>query len=128
MILRSSRRTGGLGNNGRPVTPMRGSRVPGQKGPVTGHRSVWITHTAPTAAARPRTCHAAIRTATAHAPAIVIGASSIEPQRTLPRRSMSLPIICSVSNIVFRLPAMVISSTGCTGSPFSTQKPAAPRE
>ena len=35
-------------------------------------------------------------------PAIVIGAGSIEPQRTLPHRSMSLPIICSIERRLFR--------------------------
>ena len=62
----------------------------------------------------------------AHAPAIVIGASSIEPQRTLPRRSMSLPIICSVSNIVFRFTGDGDFLDRVHRLAFSTQKPAAP--
>ena len=61
-------------------------------------------------------------------PARVILPISQEPLWMLPRRSTSLPTARRSANIWRRLPAMVISSTGKAISPFSTQKPLAPRE
>jgi hypothetical protein len=63
-----------------------------------------------------------------HSPAIVIRSINQEPVWVLPGKSQSLPTATSPANIVLRLPAMVISSTGYWISPSSTQKPAAPRE
>ena len=54
--------------------------------------------------------------------------SSTEPTRTPPRASMSSPTAAMPLNIAPKLPAMVISATGYCSWPFSTQKPAAPRE
>ncbi len=42
--------------------------------------------------------------------------------------SMSAPIATTSRYICFRFPAMVISSTAYWRSPFSIQKPLAPRE
>ena len=70
---------------------------------------------------RPRPC-------LAHSPAIVISSTSTEPQRTLPRSSVSRPTWRSPANMSRRLPAMVISSTGWAIFPPATQNPAAPRE
>ena len=70
----------------------------------------------------------ALRGTAAHSPAIVISSMSTEPQRTLPRNSVSLPTCRRPENMSRKLPAMVISSTGWTISPLATQNPAAPRE
>ena len=61
-------------------------------------------------------------------PARVMDSIRIEPVRMLPLGSTSLPTATSPRNMSLRLPAMVISSTGYWITPFSTQKPAAPRE
>ncbi len=63
-----------------------------------------------------------------HSPAMVMVSISQEPVRVLPGKSQSLPTATRPANMRLRLPAMVISSTGYWISPFSTQKPAAPRE
>ncbi len=61
-------------------------------------------------------------------PATVISSISQLPVWILPRVSISSPTPTRPLNIVSRFPAMVNSSTGCWMRPFSTQKPAAPRE
>jgi hypothetical protein len=63
-----------------------------------------------------------------YSPAMVIDSISIDPVRMLPRRSTSLPTAAMPASMFFILPAIVISSTGYWISPFSTQKPPAPRE
>jgi len=69
-----------------------------------------------------------LRSADVQLPATVIDSIRIEPVRMLPRMSTSLPTATRPRNMSFRLPATVISSTGYWMTPFSTQKPAAPRE
>ena len=49
---------------------------------------------------------------TSYSPAMVISLIRIEPTRTPPRRSTSLPIAAMLRYMSFRLPAMVISCTG----------------
>ena len=71
---------------------------------------------------------ASLRESVPHSPAIVISSRSTEPQRTLPRSSVSLPTCRSLENMSRRFPAIVISSTGWAISPWATQNPAAPRE
>ena len=61
-------------------------------------------------------------------PATAISSISTEPQVLVPRVSSSLPTATMPRYMSARLPAMVISSTGYWISPFSTQKPLAPRE
>jgi len=61
-------------------------------------------------------------------PATVMRPMQMEPVRMARRVSTSDPTASMAANISFRLPATVISSTGWRISPFSTQKPAAPRE
>ena len=63
-----------------------------------------------------------------HSPAMVISSINSEPMRIPPRRSTSEPIATMSRYIFLRLPAMVISWTGCTIAPSSTQKTVAPRE
>ncbi len=63
-----------------------------------------------------------------HSPAMVIRSMSVDPQRTFPRVSMSLPTCRRPENMSRRLPAMVTSSTGNAISPPATQNPAAPLE
>ena len=63
-----------------------------------------------------------------HQFATVISRISSEPVWMLPRRSMSSPQPTMPLNMSSRLPAMVTSSTGWLGSPFSIQIPDAPRE
>lgn len=64
----------------------------------------------------------------AYSPATFIDSIKIEPVWIWERVSISLPTATICCNICLRLPAMVISETGYLISPFSTQKPAAPRE
>ena len=64
----------------------------------------------------------------AQAPATVMRSTRIEPQCLEPRTSTSEPISRMPISMSLRLPAMVISCTGYWMTPFSTQKPAAPRE
>ena len=61
-------------------------------------------------------------------PAMVICSISIEPHWIAPRRSRSSPSATMPWYISRRLPATVISWTGRSMTPFSTQKPEAPRE
>ncbi len=61
-------------------------------------------------------------------PARVMFSIRIEPVRILPHRSTSLPTATICRNMSRMFPAIVISSTGYWICPFSTQKPAAPRE
>ena len=56
-----------------------------------------------------------------YSPAIIISLTSIEPTRTPPRTSTSLPIAAMFLYMSLRLPAMVISCTGYACTPFSTQ-------
>ena len=53
---------------------------------------------------------------------------STDPVFLPPRLSVSAPTATMPPKMPRRLPAMVISSTGCAITPFSTQKPLAPRE
>src|SRR5436189_1099635 len=61
-------------------------------------------------------------------PAIVMRSINIEPHCLEPRVTISLPIATTLRNMSLRLPAIVISCTAYAISPFSIQKPAAPRE
>ncbi len=55
------------------------------------------------------------------APATVMLPIRMEPVAFVPRTSTSLPMAAMSRNMSFRLPAMVISSTGYWMMPFSTQ-------
>ncbi len=54
-------------------------------------------------------------------PAMVMLPIRMEPVFFVPRHSTSLPMATMSVNMSFRLPAMVISSTGYWITPFSTQ-------
>ena len=54
--------------------------------------------------------------------------TSTEPHWRELRCDTSLPMATMFLNMVFRLPAMVISCTGYAITPSSTQNPAAPRD
>src|SRR4051794_7814580 len=63
-----------------------------------------------------------------YSPATVMPSIRTEPHWREPRTTTSDPIAAMLRYISFRLPATVISWTGCDISPFWIQKPAAPRE
>lgn len=73
-------------------------------------------------------CAAARELLQSHCPATVIRSIRMEPHCLDPRTTRSLPTETMPRNMSFRLPAIVISCTGWTISPRSTQYPAAPRE
>ena len=60
--------------------------------------------------------------------ASIMDSIRMEPTRVLRRGSASSPTATIPANISRRLPATVTSCTGYASSPFSTQKPATPRE
>lgn len=100
------------------------SRDPGRA--RQGVRLGWDLERTPTQSSR--NPPAVRRRRGAYSPAIVIRSMSQDPVRVLPGKSQSLPTASRPSNMRLRLPATVISSTGNWISPFSTQKPEAPRE